>query len=206
MLRKEIRELKKKKYKKIIGMFLFVITLLSAGTIFYNSKQNKNDSNAQSYVVAKKLRSYLISKEIIIENGNNYTHKINYDKYKNNSLILKLKDNDYFNNITLLSLNKVIRKCAHILEYAVLDIIICILLYCFDVKKIDIMFYSLFIVLFTGVLDEAVQMKSEGRNSSVIDVLFDFSGGVLVNFVLFGTYYVLGKVKKAGGRGSCCTK
>ncbi|MBO5870163.1 MAG: VanZ family protein [Clostridia bacterium] len=82
------------------------------------------------------------------------------------------------------NLNKIIRKSAHLFEFALLGITVTLCLYlikrCYSKR-----FYGLgcFYVLAIAVLDEFIQSFSD-RTSSVRDVLLDFGGFIVGAFIL----------------------
>ena len=74
---------------------------------------------------------------------------------------------------------KVIRKTAHCLEFMLLSILTFL---AFSVNGHSVkghLFFHLFLGLSVGLIDEAIQLSSEGRSSSVVDVFIDFSGFLL---------------------------
>ena len=75
--------------------------------------------------------------------------------------------------------NYIIRKGAHFFEYAVLAILIGSLLYSYRYTWMNRIIYALFMVLLCAILDEYFQSFVDGRNSSVKDILIDFSGAIV---------------------------
>lgn len=84
-------------------------------------------------------------------------------------------------------INIFVRKNAHAFEFLVLSLLICLYFaskgYC--AKKFWI--YALFICLIYSVLDEFHQIFVPGRTSSVVDILYDFSGSIIgqLIYILF---------------------
>ena len=76
-------------------------------------------------------------------------------------------------------LSYMIRKSAHFFEYAVLAILIGSLLYSYRYTWMNRIIYALFMVLLCAILDEYFQSFVDGRNSSVKDILIDFSGAIV---------------------------
>lgn len=89
------------------------------------------------------------------------------------------------NHISLQELNLLVRKIAHAFEFFLLTIAICCALKHFKINDINIIIYSLFIILLIATLDEFLQMFIQDRTSSVKDVLIDFSGGILANILFY---------------------
>lgn len=88
-------------------------------------------------------------------------------------------------HISLQDLNLIIRKIAHAFEFFLLTIAICFTLKYFKVKDINIIIYSLFMILLIATLDEFFQLFIQDRTSSVKDVLIDFTGGILANILFY---------------------
>lgn len=81
------------------------------------------------------------------------------------------------------NLNVVVRKCAHMFEYSILSILLCILFDVFNTKKKDNI-YILFLCLLIADLDEFYQSFIKGRTSHVSDVFIDFIG-CIVGLILY---------------------
>lgn len=78
-----------------------------------------------------------------------------------------------------------IRKMAHVFEYALLGGGLFFYFRCQKCTTINQWIYTLFIVLLFATLDEYIQ-SFVGRTSSVRDVLLDFTGGIIgISSVLF---------------------
>ena len=93
------------------------------------------------------------------------------------------------------NLEVLVRKMAHIIEYAALGIAV-ILFVRFVEKNYQKKWYAtaFFYVLLVAVLDEHFQGFS-GRNSSTDDILLDLGGGLLGGCVGFGIYAFFAKLK-----------
>ena len=83
------------------------------------------------------------------------------------------------NGFSYEQLNYMIRKSAHFFEYAVLASLIGSLLHCYRYTWMNRIIYALFMVLLCAILDEYFQSFVDGRNSSVKDILIDFSGAIV---------------------------
>jgi len=92
-------------------------------------------------------------------------------------------------------LEKLVRKLAHIIEYAALGIAVILLVKCVE-KDYQKKLYAtaFFYVLLVAVLDEHFQSFS-GRNSSTDDILLDLGGGLLGGCLGYGIYGLLAKLK-----------
>ena len=77
------------------------------------------------------------------------------------------------NNLDMLSY--IIRKIAHVLEFAMLGILVMNLISCYNKK----MYLALIICVLYAVSDEIHQIFVPGRNSSIIDVLIDSVGSFI---------------------------
>ena len=107
--------------------------------------------------------------------------------------------------VSLLGLNEgatvgegdfILRKIAHVLEYAVLGILVTML--CVLLKKNQkrmCVWFSLFFFLSVGVLDEFFQSFSS-RTSAVSDVLLDFGAAVVGMAMVHGVSKMMQIAKK----------
>lgn len=91
-------------------------------------------------------------------------------------------------------LNLVIRKAAHGFQFCVFAIILSFLLQHLSIKKENIVFYTLLGVIFFAAFDESHQLFVSGRTPSVVDVIIDFTGGV-VGIILINALNNLRKIK-----------
>ena len=86
----------------------------------------------------------------------------------------------------------IIRKLAHFSEFTVIGGLLTSCAYSFDrFKPYRYIFAVLFTGLFTAVIDEFIQLFSDGRSGQITDVLLDFSGvltGTLVMLLFYGIY------------------
>ena len=57
------------------------------------------------------------------------------------------------------------------------------------------MIYILFIVLFYAVSDEFHQLYVQGRNSSVLDIIIDFIGGLIGTIIFYLSCYIVNSYK-----------
>lgn len=93
--------------------------------------------------------------------------------------ILCISENShYFNTIHLL-----VRKVAHFSEYAILGVITLNVLKQFNIKSF-LGLYAISFCLLYAMFDEYHQTFINGRNGSIIDVLIDLSG-VLVVYLIY---------------------
>jgi VanZ family protein len=86
--------------------------------------------------------------------------------------------NQFFSNIgcNIVLSQFAVRKLAHFTEYFFLGILLTFTIRMIHKNLNGLFFLQLFLFLAIPVLDETIQLASNGRNSSVIDVLIDFSG------------------------------
>lgn len=93
------------------------------------------------------------------------------------------------------TLDLIIRKIAHFMEYAVLGFFYSIILYSYSLDKkygwIKFIIASSFLCLLYSSSDEIHQLFIAGRNGNIKDVILDTSGGVFgtVIYVLFIRFY-----------------
>ncbi len=80
--------------------------------------------------------------------------------------VLMEENMDLYNNLSL-----IIRKLAHMSEYAILSLLIFI-----NAKKINITFL---ITLVVACMDECIQLFIPGRSGSIIDVGIDMLGSLI---------------------------
>ena len=104
--------------------------------------------------------------------------------------------NEYSDNEDVLL---IVRKIAHLIEYALLGIAVTVLLKCIE-KDFQRKIYSvvLFYTLFVAVLDEHIQSFSD-RTSSTADILLDFAGamiGMVLVFLAVGLFRFFKRAKK----------
>lgn len=100
------------------------------------------------------------------------------------------------------SLELLVRKTAHLIEYAVLGIAVMLFVKCIE-REYKKRSYAagLFYVLLVAVLDEHIQSYSD-RTSSTSDILLDFFGALIgfgIALVIFFIYVKLKKRKKSNG-------
>lgn len=73
----------------------------------------------------------------------------------------------------------IVRKLAHFTEYTAIGVSLSLCAFSFNKKKpYKYTLSILFVALFTAVIDETIQLSTEGRSGQVTDVLLDFSGSV----------------------------
>ena len=85
-----------------------------------------------------------------------------------------------------------VRKLAHFSEFTVIGGLLTSCAYSFDrFKPYRYIFAVLFTGLFTAVIDEFIQLFSDGRSGEIVDVLLDFSGvvtGTLIMLLFYKIY------------------
>lgn len=98
---------------------------------------------------------------------------------------------EYATNETVLL---VVRKLAHIVEFAALGCVVFLLVHSL-VKKYSLLGYALFYVLLVGVIDEHIQSFSDRANSTG-DVILDFCGALIGFLVVWLASKVYRKFKE----------
>lgn len=199
-------------FKKV---FWIIISIICTGFIFYNSSQVGNVSHDRSTRIVNKIIDILKGEEISINtlkisknitnniNGNDSMKGINNVNYSvkkvtntefkenesgiKNKLLNKIRNLSLIKNITRSELDHIIRKIAHMFEFALLALSLCFLFDSFGVNKYNTIIYALFLLLFIAVTDETIQRNVVGRESSTVDVLIDFIGGSIsaVMFIIY---------------------
>lgn len=189
-------------------IFCILISILCIGFIFFNSSQDGAVSHGRSYYIVNKIIDILKEEDISnnsatsnnnsninqensivdsansnIDNKSNMANIINKLNIKD-KLISKIRNVSFIKNMTKNELDHLIRKFAHGFEFALLGLALCLLFSIFNIKRYNVIIYSLFLVLFTAVVDETIQLKIPNRGSSTMDVLIDFCGGI-ISCILF---------------------
>lgn len=166
--------------KKFFSIILCILWMMF---IYYNSSQDGTSSNGFTYKITDKLIT--ISEQIQIEKNNDI--KVYSSP---NNVISSLLNKDR------VSLNNLLRKFAHVMEFLILSILLCNAFFTCGIKGRNPIVYVLFITLFYAVLDEYHQIYVIGRYSSVKDVLIDFIGGIIGMIVYYIQYYLRAVIKK----------
>ena len=165
---------------------LWIFLLLSIGFIFFNSSQSSLESNARSFEIAKKV----VTK---IQNNPNFDNVLNVIVCN----IARLENYDLNGVIdTVGMVNILIRKLAHGFEFFLLGLVLNFTFYMMKLRKINIVIYSLFLVLLSASCDEFFQLFIKGRTSTVTDILIDFIGGVIACTAFFVVMAIYAKLKK----------
>ncbi|GCD12440.1 VanZ family protein [Clostridium tagluense] len=92
-------------------------------------------------------------------------------------------------------INYYVRKNAHFFQYFILSIFLCSVVRKIKLYKTSEIFLLLFLLLLFPVLDEFIQKYVPGRTSNVLDIIIDFSGGILAMLI----YNIGYKIRKNKG-------
>ncbi|WP_294351688.1 VanZ family protein [uncultured Clostridium sp.] len=183
--------------KKVISVVLCVLWMIF---IFLNSSQSGTASNGLSYKIVDKIIS--IGQYFELNINTKVDSSFNNIEKGENNIIVKASKNINNNkssedakNIKRVTLNKILRKIAHAVEYLILAVLLANMFFAFGLKGKSAIIYILFGVLFYAVLDEFHQLYVPSRDSQVVDILIDFGGGVIGNIVYYLGYYKLFKKK-----------
>lgn len=199
-------------FKKI---FWLLISILCTCFIFYNSSQIGTVSHNRSYGIVNKLIDVLKGEESLGKDSEvirkftnsqksnstisayniKYSYKIENKIGIKDKILNKIRNISYIKKLTRSELDHIIRKLAHMFEFGLLGLSLCFLFNSFNLGKHNIVIYALFILLFIAVVDETIQRDVVGRESSTIDVLIDFAGGV-ISSVIFTVGKSLSTIKK----------
>ena len=100
--------------------------------------------------------------------------------------ITSTDDIDEWNRIEL-----IVRKLAHVIEYAVLGVCVaCLLCYILHFYSLKLYGFGSFFVLLVAVLDEHIQSFSD-RVSSTSDIFLDFLGSIIGVILVVGVLFVV---------------
>lgn len=175
--------------RKVISVLLCVLWMIF---IFFNSAQTGASSNDLSYKIVDKIIN--IEKNFNCYTKTNLDNSFNnYEKGKNNIIVRASKKTE---NEKRIKLNKIIRKIAHAVEYFILAVLFANMFFAFGLKGRPAIIYILFGVLLYSVLDEFHQLYIPRRESSVVDVLIDFAGGVFGIIAYYFVYYSFSKKRR----------
>lgn len=163
--------------KKII---LVVICCLCIAFIFFNSSKTGTASND-------------ISKNIV----DRVVTMLKESDYLDSDIIDKVKGK----GIDKSDLNVLVRKSAHAFEFFLLAVIVFVTISFAKINRVEAFIYPLFVVLLFAVFDELFQKYVQGRTSSLIDVLIDFSGGIIGTTVSNMIFILGSKFKNKTGKG-----
>ena len=81
-----------------------------------------------------------------------------------------------------------VRTTAHFFEFFVLGTLYSIGTFFFKGNRASLFSFSLSLSLFTALIDETVQLFSEGRGAQVTDVWVDFSGAFIAHLIMTMVY------------------
>ncbi|MDO4544265.1 MAG: VanZ family protein [Clostridia bacterium] len=98
------------------------------------------------------------------------------------------------------TLDVVVRKAAHVIEFALLGTmlsLLCLSIFRFSWKDaLKNIFIPLFVILLIGVTDEYIQSLND-RSSMIEDVFIDFSGGIIGLVFVSATFAVVRLISSA---------
>ncbi len=135
----------------------WVLVLLWMGLIFYFSSRDSDSSTVQSRSVVNKTNIVEI-----------------YEEKNNVNSDTAIRDVD-----------RVFRKVAHVAEYLVLAILLCIALSEYNLNLSKILLISFIVCLIYSASDEAHQLLVSGRSGELRDIIIDNIGSIIG---LFGYY------------------
>lgn len=147
-----------KKIKIIISAVLIIIWMIA---VFAFSSQDGEKSSNTSNGTVEKIVSIVLNKTKTSEN-------------KKQEIIY--------------TINPLVRKIAHYLEYAIGGCLIINFVILLNVQKNKAIFRSIFFGVFYAITDELHQLFVPGRSAQVVDVFIDSCGivtGVLVFFIIY---------------------
>lgn len=122
----------------------------------------------------------------------------NGEQSKNISSTVLFFINDFFEkiNLNLQIEGNFLRKLAHFIEFFALGLFLMFTFEAFTKKTYNIISWALFLSLLIPVIDETIQIFSNGRASQVTDVILDFFGMFCGLFYVIFWISVKNKIKK----------
>ena len=141
-------------------VILFILIILMMGIIFKFSSSNGEESTHQSMGLIGKTIGLIA--EIINPDITEEEKLILYEKY-----------------------HLPVRKLAHITEYFILCLLVCMFLCTYDINYIKVIIYSFVFCFLYACSDEIHQLYVPGRSGNIIDVFVDSIGISLVLVVYY---------------------
>lgn len=129
----------------------WILVILWMGLIFYFSSRDSDSSTEQSRSV--------VNKTSIVEI---YEEKNNTD-----------------NETALEDVDRIFRKVAHVVEYLVLAVLLCLALSEYNLSLNKILLISFIVCLLYSVSDEAHQLLVSGRSGEIRDIIIDNVGCII---------------------------
>jgi VanZ family protein len=166
------------KYKGGITLFKkflsIILVLVAVSFIFFNSSKTAKESNALSKSVISKIVNLKPVNDIAVSVIVGEDMKIVSEYRRNDMMINKL--------------NSFVRQSGHAAEFAFLAIMLLTFIRSFSIDLKKNIICVLFFILLLGVMDEFYQIYIEGRDSSVIDIVVDFLGGLagIITYLILG--------------------
>ncbi len=170
-----------------------VLTVCFTAFIFYNAMQMPYESNLRSESIVQKLQSFVPADSQTFEESEtpvsvtDNTVEENPDNATQNENLPEETPPDE-TKVTLTfeeKLNKIVRKAAHAIEYALLGAAVCGVFLCIYAKKGRIYItIPILYVIGVALADEYLQTFYL-RSGSVKDVLLDFVAGMVAFFIVF---------------------
>ena len=140
-------------------IFKVLMCVIWLGLIFYNgTRQGEISQNASHKIIKVASKFMNVPSEQAVKPG------------------IKFSDVNFY-----------VRKNAHFFQYLILSILMCAAVSHFKLYKSTKIFLLLFLLLLFPVIDEFIQKYVPGRTSNVLDVVIDFSGGIL-GMLIFNIY------------------
>ncbi len=93
----------------------------------------------------------------------------------------------------------IVRKCAHFFEHFILGLLFAGWIPICGKNSAESFLFPLSGSLLCALIDEGIQLFSDGRSAEVVDVWIDFSGGLLAALLLFLILALTGRKKKKQG-------
>lgn len=159
--------------KAIRILIAVAFSLLVISAIFFFSEQKGGDSHKESGKIAEKLSEMIVS----ASKENSYT--------------------DYQKKTLTIALDRPIRKFAHLFIYFCLGFILYLSAVFIqkDKRRPIFILVCLFIVIGIAFVDEINQFYTEGRGSSMKDILIDTAGGAAGIYFYYIITDLIGHIK-----------
>ena len=98
--------------------------------------------------------------------------------------------------IDMLTADAIIRKLAHFAEFSVIGAMLTSCAYAFDRLRPHRFYAQVLLAgLVTAVIDETIQLGSQGRAGAVVDVIIDFGGVLFGGLVMLAAYSIYRRIR-----------
>lgn len=89
-----------------------------------------------------------------------------------------------------------VRKAAHFIEFATLGMLFAVNIRAFFPKRVYFVLFAIPCSFLVAVIDETIQLFSDGRACSFYDMLLDTCGATVAVAITFTVFCIIEKIKK----------